>query len=95
MDYLIAERLVDSSAGEKLGMMCFTPMEKNRIIIDNLLRGPPGTLKKFCAILRKVKKYSYIADELEKGTVYIRAVYVYIPSCLNILELCMCVYLTA
>ena len=68
MDYLIAERLVDSNVGEKLGMMSFTPMEKNRMIINCLTKGGPGTLKKFCAILRKVKKYSYIADELEKGT---------------------------
>ena len=80
MDYLISERLVDSSTGEKLGMMCFTPMEKNRMIITDLIRGPPGTLKKFCTILRKVKKYSYIADELEKGNQVlecIRVVYVY------------------
>ena len=67
MDYHNTERLVDSTTGEKLGMMCFTPMEKNRMIITNLIKGPPGTLKTFCAILRKVKKYSYIADELEKG----------------------------
>ena len=67
MDYLIAERLVDSNVGEKLGMMSFTPMEKNRMIINCLAKGGPGTLKKFCAILRKVKKYSYIADELERG----------------------------
>ena len=71
---------MDSSTGEKLSMMCFTPMEKNRMIITDLIRGPPGTLKKFCTILRKVKKYSYIADELEKGNQVlecIRAVYVY------------------
>ena len=75
MDYLIADRLVDDSVGEKLGMMCFTPMEKNRMIINSLSRGPPGTLKKFCAILRKVKKYSYIAEELEKGTEYLSHAY--------------------
>ena len=68
MDYLIADRLVDNSTGEKLSMMCFTPVEKNRMIITSLSKGPPGTLKRFCAILRKVTKYSYIADELEKGT---------------------------
>ena len=89
MDYLIAEKLVDNSAGEKLGMMCFTPMEKNRVIITSLLKGPPGTLKKFCAILRKVKKYGYIADELEKGYYqlleYIRVVYDTLQKTSNLL----------
>lgn len=81
MDYLIAEKLVTDSVGQKLSLMCFTVMEKNRMIITSLSTGPPGTLKKFCAILRKVKKYSYIADELEKGT-----------RCLNIIELCVHIY---
>ena len=76
MDHLIAAKLVDESVGQKLSLMCFTPMEKNRMIISSLSTGPPDTLKKFCAILRKVKKYSYIADELEKGT-----------RCVNIIEL--------
>jgi len=66
VDYLAQERMIDGSVRQKLGMYCFTPMEKNRWIVDSLATGPPDTLKKFCAILRKVKK-NFIADELEKG----------------------------
>jgi len=66
VDYLKQERMIDDSIHQKLGMHCFTPMEKNRWIVDSLVTGPPDILKKFCTILRKVKK-SYIADELERG----------------------------
>jgi len=67
VDYLAQERMIDDSTRQKLEMHCFTPMEKNRWIIESLITGPPNTLKRFCAILRKVKKSSYIADELERG----------------------------
>ncbi|XP_065901002.1 uncharacterized protein [Dysidea avara] len=66
VDYLVQERMIDDSIHQKLGMPCFTPMEKNRWIIDSLVTGPPNTFKRFCAILRKVKKYNYIAEELER-----------------------------
>ena len=41
-------------------------IEKNRIIFDQLITCGPGALEKFCEILKRKKRQSFIAEQLEK-----------------------------
>ena len=47
-------------------MMTITRMEKNRIIVDQLSIGGPGTLEKFCKILEG-KRQIFIAEQIKKS----------------------------
>lgn len=40
---------------------------KNTIIMNALCSGPPGTLLKFCAILKDIPHLEYVAKRLGKG----------------------------
>ena len=70
VDQLISERLVGQSAREQLKLPSKTNKDKNNIIVDELSRGSPGTLKRFLYILRNTSgstNFKIIADKLEKG----------------------------
>ena len=67
-DYLIIEFLIGKSCSEQLGCKNMTITEQNRIIVDELTTGGPGTLEKFCTILRKNRRHKTLADYLEEGT---------------------------
>jgi len=64
VDDLIQSSLVGPSAAQQL-QLNKTLQEKNRIIVDQLSIGGPGTLTQFCEILRSRKRQMYIAEELE------------------------------
>ena len=68
VDHLISQHLIGDSAHEQLRLPIKTAKEKNRIIVDELSTGGPGTLEKFCTILKISKRTEHIADNLEKGT---------------------------
>ena len=40
---------------------------KNSVILSSLKKGPPGTLPKFCTILKEMPHLNHIAEKLEKG----------------------------
>ena len=66
VDQLVTERLIGNSAYEKLCLQKPTS-EKNRIIVDELSRGGPGTFEKFCVLLKKNWRTKHVADQLERG----------------------------
>lgn len=67
IDELIQARLVGQYATQRLQLMDITRKDKNQIIIDQLNTAGPGSLEKFCKILRKRGRQKFIADQLEKS----------------------------
>ena len=68
VDHLISQDLIGYSAHEQMSLPNKTAKDKNRIIVDELSTGGPGTLEKFCTVLKKSNRTKHIADHLEKGT---------------------------
>ena len=66
IDDLVQEKLIGRNAAERVHLMGMSRMDKNRIIVDQLSIAGPGTLEKFCEILRRNKRQSFIAEELGK-----------------------------
>jgi len=70
MDELMQERMVGKLAAQQLQLKTMSRKEKNRIIIEQLTNSAPGTLQKFCKILRNTERLAFIAEELEKCKPY-------------------------
>ena len=68
VDHLISQDLIGYSAHEQMSLPIKTAKDKNRIIINELAAGGPGTLEKFCTVLKKGRRTKHIAYHLEKGT---------------------------
>ena len=66
IDELIQEKLIGRNAAERVHLMGISRVDKNRIIVDQLSIAGPGTLEKFCEILRRNKRQWFIAEELGK-----------------------------
>jgi len=67
IDELIQDHLIGQNAGQKVTrVMGLSRKEKNRIIFDQLTISEPGTVEKFCTILRRKKRQSFIAEKLEE-----------------------------
>ena len=64
IDELIRENLIGQNAAQRVQLMGTSRVEKNRIIFDQLITCGPGALEKFCEILRRKKRQSFIADQL-------------------------------
>ena len=58
--------LIGQNARQRVELMGTSRLEKNRIIFDQLITCGPGALEKFCEILRRKKRQSFIAEQLEK-----------------------------
>ena len=67
IDELIQEGLMGTSASQRVQLTGQSRKNKNRIIYDQLVTSGPGSLEKFCKILRNGKRQSFIAEQLEKG----------------------------
>ena len=59
--------MLGKNAAQQVQLHVTSRMEKNRTIIDQLTIGGPGTLQKFCEILRNNKRLAFIAERLEIG----------------------------
>ena len=66
IDELIQAKLIGQNARQRIELMGTSRIEKNRIIFDQLITCGPGALVKFCEILRRKKRQSFIAEQLEK-----------------------------
>ena len=66
IDELVQEKLIGRNAAERVHLMGMSRMDKNRIIVDQLSIAGPDMLEKFCEILRRNKRQSFIAEELGK-----------------------------
>ena len=67
IDELIQANLIGQNAAQRVQLMGTSRVEKNRIIFDQLVTCGPGALEKFCEILRRKKRQSFIAEQLEKS----------------------------
>jgi len=65
-DELIQAELLSGNSAQQVQLLTTSRAEKNRIIIEKLATGGPGTLEKFCEILKRNKRLAFIAEELEK-----------------------------
>ncbi|XP_065888349.1 NACHT, LRR and PYD domains-containing protein 3-like isoform X2 [Dysidea avara] len=65
IDELIQAKMMGQNAAQRVQLMEMSKIDKNRIIVDQLSTGGPGTLEKFCKIL-KGKRQMFIAEQLEK-----------------------------
>ena len=66
IDELIQARVIGENAAQRIGLVMMTRVEKNRIIFDQLSTAGPGVLERFCDILRKKRRQTFIAEKLEK-----------------------------
>ena len=66
IDELIQTNLIGQNAAQRVQLMGTSRVEKNRIIVDQLITCGPGALEKFCEILKRKKRQSFIAEQLEK-----------------------------
>jgi len=66
IDQLIQEGLMGRDAAQRMQLMGTSAVDKNRIIVQQLTTAGPGTLERFCTILRANRKQSFLADLLER-----------------------------
>jgi len=69
---------VGRAVSQQITSFFLTPLEKNGLIVEELCKGQPETVEKFCEILRKTQRTKYIADKLEKGVELLVYIYIYI-----------------
>ena len=67
IDELVQARLIGENAAQRVQLVTMSRIDKNRIIFEQLSIAGPGALKKFCEILRKKKRQTFIAEEMEKS----------------------------
>ena len=67
VDELVQARIIGPYAMQKLQLMGMSKANKNQIIVDQLKTAGPGSLEKFCDILRKGGRQKFIADQIEKS----------------------------
>ena len=66
IDQLIQARLMGKNAAQRVELVTTNRAEKNRIIFEQLSTAGPGALERFCEILKKEKRQTFIAERLEK-----------------------------
>ena len=67
IDELIQAHLIGEYAAQKVTQLIdWSREKKNEIIVDQLKISGPGAVEKLCEILRKKKRQTFIAEELEK-----------------------------
>jgi len=66
IDELIQAQMIGENAAQRVGLMTMSRFDKNRIIFDQLSIAGPGAVEKFCDILKKKKRQTFIAEQLEK-----------------------------
>ena len=66
IDELIQARLIGKNAAQRIGLVTMSRIDKNRIIFEQLSIAGPGALKKFCDILKKDERQTFIAMKIEQ-----------------------------
>ena len=66
IDELIQARLIGKNAAQRVQLVTMSRGDKNRIIFEQLSIAGPGALEKFCSIVKKEKRQTFIAEQLEK-----------------------------
>ena len=66
IDELIQARLMGKNAAQRVGLVTMSRVDKNRIICEQLSTAGPGALERFCGIIKKECRQTFIAEQLEK-----------------------------
>lgn len=66
IDELIQAQMIGENAAQRLQQRGISEVARNRIIIHQIATSGPGALQKFCDILKKKKRQTFIAEQLEK-----------------------------
>ena len=66
IDELIQARIIGENAAQRIELVTMSRVDKNRIIFEQLTIAGPGAVEKFCDILKKKKRQTFIAEQLEK-----------------------------
>ena len=66
IDELIQEKMLGRNAAQRVQLVGMTRVDKNRVIVDQLSIAGPGSLEKFCKIMKRNKRQKFIAEELQK-----------------------------
>ena len=67
IDELIQARLIGKNAAQRIGLVTMSRTDKNRIIFEQLSIAGPGALKKFCDILKKDERQTFIALKIDQS----------------------------
>ena len=66
IDELIQARIIGPNAAQRIVELPGSRTDKNRTIFEQMSTAGPGTLDLFCDILRRKKRQSFIAEQLDK-----------------------------
>ena len=90
IDELIQARMIGENAAQRLQLRGISEAARNRIIIHQIATSGPGALQKFCDILKKKKRQTFIAEQLEKCKCYTINVSLTVKNnhCLQVSVLC-------
>ena len=66
IDDLIQEKMIGKNAAQRVQLQMTSREEKNRIIVEQLTNSGPGTLEKFCRILRNTGRLAFVAEVLDE-----------------------------
>ena len=92
LDELIQARMIGENAAQRLQLRGISEAARNRVIIHQIATSGPGALQKFCDILKKKKRQTFIAEQLEKCKCY--TIYIDVSltvknnNCLQVSVLC-------
>ena len=90
IDELIQARMIGENAAQRLQLRGISEAARNRVIIHQIATSGPGALQKFCDILKKKKRQTFIAEQLEKCKCYTIDVSLAVKNnhCLQVSALC-------
>ena len=64
IDELIQAQIIGKNAAQRIGLRTMSRRDKNTIIFEQLTTAGPGALEKFCEILKRAGRQSFIAEKL-------------------------------
>ena len=67
IDELIQANIIGPYAIQQLQLMGTSKTNKNQLIVDQLKTAGPGSLEKFCNILKKGGRQRFIANQIENS----------------------------
>ena len=65
IDELIQAQMIGNNAAQRIGLRTLSRRDKNTIIFEQLNTAGPGAVEKFCEILKRKGRQSFIARKLE------------------------------
>ena len=67
IDELIQAQLMGKNAAQRVRLVTMSRVDKNRVICEQLSTAGPRALKRFCDIIKKKSRQTFISDQMEKS----------------------------